>query len=141
MIKFYLSRRAAIFLFLLVLLADQFSKRLVLLFSPGWMRVNTGMAWGLFTGRNEWWLGLSFLLLGCLLFLVHKKQRQWWMMVVVLGGGVSNFVDRLVYGGVRDWLRVGWLPAFNLADLAITLGVIWLGLSFLQSGGGVGSNR
>lgn len=139
--KLLSSRRGAVFLFLLILLADQFSKRLVLLFSSECMRVNTGMAWGLFTERNEWWLGLSFLLLGVLFFLALKMRKCRWMVAMIWGGGVSNFIDRLVYGGVRDWLRFGWLPAFNLADLAITLGVIFLGLSFLRSDDGVDSNR
>lgn len=137
MINFRLSRRAAIFLFLLILLTDQFSKRLILYLFPKLISVNTGMAWGLFTGRNEWWLGLSFFLLVGLLPLVHKIRERRWIAALILSGGVSNFIDRLVYGGVRDWLRVGWLPAFNLADLAITLGVIFLGASFLRSDGDV----
>ncbi|MDP2874047.1 MAG: signal peptidase II [bacterium] len=136
MIKFRLSRRGAIFLFLLILMADQFSKGLIQYLFPKWLSVNTGMAWGLFTERNAWWLGLSFLLLGILVFLALKMRKCLWMVVMIWGGGVSNFIDRLVYGGVRDWLRIGWLPAFNLADLAITLGVIFLGASFLRSDDG-----
>jgi signal peptidase II len=48
----------------------------------------------------------------------------------VLGGAIGNLIDRLIYGAVVDFvlLHAGhwqW-PAFNLADSAITLGVIAL---------------
>ena len=41
-----------------------------------------------------------------------------------LGGAASNLYDRLRRGVVIDFLRVGWWPVFNLADVAITLGAI-----------------
>ncbi len=132
MTKFYFSRRGAIFLFTTILLADQCSKRLVWYFFPKWISVNTGMAWGLFAGRNWWWLVLSSLLLGILLFLACKTQKHWWLVALIWGGGVSNLFDRLVYGGVRDWIKFGFWPAFNLADVAITLGIIFLAVEFFD---------
>lgn len=40
-----------------------------------------------------------------------------------LGGAASNLHDRLRRGLVIDFLDLGWWPVFNLADVAITLGV------------------
>ena len=51
-------------------------------------------------------------------------------LAAVLGGAIGNIIDRLVYGSVVDFLDVyigqsHW-PAFNVADSAISLGVIAL---------------
>jgi len=49
-------------------------------------------------------------------------------LALVLGGAVGNLIDRLAYGYVIDFLDVyyeSWhWPAFNIADSAITLGVV-----------------
>jgi lipoprotein signal peptidase len=42
---------------------------------------------------------------------------------LALGGAVSNIYDQLSRGAVLDFLELGWWPVFNLADVAITLGV------------------
>ena len=48
----------------------------------------------------------------------------------ILGGALGNFVDRLLHGGVVDFLALHFRDfnafIFNVADAAITLGVIWL---------------
>jgi len=41
-----------------------------------------------------------------------------------LGGAASNLYDRLTRGAVLDFIDLGWWPVFNLADVAITCGVI-----------------
>jgi signal peptidase II len=43
---------------------------------------------------------------------------------LALGGAGSNVFDQLRYGAVTDFLDLGWWPVFNLADAAITIGVI-----------------
>jgi signal peptidase II len=49
---------------------------------------------------------------------------------LVLGGALGNLIDRILYGYVIDFLDVyvgDWhWPAFNVADSAITLGVVLL---------------
>ena len=57
---------------------------------------------------------LPFLSLGCL-----------------AGGAVGNLIDRLIFGGVRDFIDAHWFgryhwPAFNVADIAICVGVAFL---------------
>ncbi len=42
---------------------------------------------------------------------------------MALGGAASNIFDQLRHGAVLDFLDLGWWPVFNLADVAITLGV------------------
>jgi len=51
---------------------------------------------------------------------------------LVLGGAVGNLIDRLRFGYVTDFIDVGLWPAFNIADSAITIGVILLAYSLLR---------
>lgn len=59
-------------------------------------------------------------------------------LALVLGGAVGNLVDRLAYGHVIDFIDLhagGWhWPAFNVADSAITCGVLLLLADGLRSG-------
>lgn len=56
----------------------------------------------------------------------HLFQRTAAQMALgaALAGAVSNLYDRLRRGAVVDFLDLGWWPSFNLADVAITLGVV-----------------
>lgn len=58
-------------------------------------------------------------------------------LALVLGGAAGNLYDRLARGSVTDFLDFhlgGWhWPAFNLADSAITLGVLWLLVDFARA--------
>ena len=64
---------------------------------------------------------------------------QWWReeyvparfaWLFLIGGGVSNLFERLSYGCVTDYIRLGDFPTFNLADILLTIGVagiLWKG--------------
>ncbi|MCU0268592.1 MAG: signal peptidase II [Acidimicrobiales bacterium] len=43
---------------------------------------------------------------------------------LVVGGGTANLANRLVGGSVVDLFDLGWWPVFNLADAALTVGII-----------------
>ncbi len=45
---------------------------------------------------------------------------------LILIGGFSNFLDRLYFRGVIDFISIGFWPVFNLADIYITTGIIIL---------------
>ena len=53
------------------------------------------------------------------------------VMGLIIGGGIGNLIDRIALGVVRDFLLVGWASLhtgiFNVGDMAITLGVLYLG--------------
>jgi len=42
---------------------------------------------------------------------------------LMLGGGLANLVDRLISGSVVDMVDLGWWPVFNVADIALNVGV------------------
>src|SRR5271165_119183 len=112
----------ALLTLVLVLGADQLSKHLVnssivrgeeRSFLPGVELVNTrnrGVAFGFLPGEQT----LVTILIGLAL-------------VLLLVGALGNILDRLRHGSVTDFIKLplGW-PPFNLADAAITLGIVAL---------------
>jgi signal peptidase II len=97
---------------------------------------NRGMSFGMFNVGDPivpWILGaLSIAVAIGLVWWLARAHR--WMVIaglgLVLGGAIGNLIDRFLYGAVVDFVlfHAGrWqFPAFNLADSAITLGVIAL---------------
>ena len=60
------------------------------------------------------------------------------IMSVVLGGAVGNLINRVTLGHVTDFIDLHWqrqyhYPAFNIADIAICLGVVGMILGLAQS--------
>jgi signal peptidase II len=43
---------------------------------------------------------------------------------LLFGGVVSNLLDRIIFGYVRDFISIGSFPVFNIADASIVVGVI-----------------
>ncbi len=56
----------------------------------------------------------------------QKKNPEFFIWGLIAIGAINNLIDRLQYGAVIDYLRVGWWPVFNLADSMIVIGVILL---------------
>lgn len=53
-----------------------------------------------------------------------------WAWVILFSGGLSNFLERLTYGCVTDYITIFSLPTFNFADTLLTVGVgsiVWRG--------------
>lgn len=51
---------------------------------------------------------------------------------LVLGGAVGNLGDRVLGGSVVDFIDLTWWPSFNLADVFLTVGVLWSVASTLR---------
>ena len=94
---------------------------------------NTGISYGLFDSLPVWALGIV------MLAAIIALSVWWWRADVMLlrlglalciGGALSNALDRLLYGAVADFFHFHWgtwsFYIFNLADVAITLGVLLL---------------
>lgn len=100
---------------------------------PGVELVNTrnrGIAFGFLPGRHIAVTILVALALAVLLayFARHRSRRLIWLPTgMVLGGALGNVIDRVRTGSVTDFVKLplGW-PPFNLADAAITVGVLLL---------------
>jgi signal peptidase II len=98
---------------------------------------NPGAAFGMLAHQQWLFITVSVAtVLGILYFLRHPDVKEGaapWSMGLLLGGAVGNLIDRIRFGKVVDFLLFYWrdyhFPNFNVADIAITLGV---GLFLLQ---------
>ena len=93
---------------------------------------NNGVAFGLFRGIPYFFTITSILIsIGAILFYRYQlpNNRLWVQSTLglIVGGAIGNIIDRLRYSYVVDFVHVRWFPGiFNLADSAITIGVIML---------------
>jgi signal peptidase II len=90
---------------------------------------NTGVAFSLFSGGGGVVLAFTLLALVVLVgFLAARPERRglWIPTGLLIGGAVGNLVDRLANGAVTDFIKLPLWPAFNVADMAITSGVLSL---------------
>lgn len=90
--------------------------------------INSGMAFGLGQAWPNFWQGV---VMG-LLILVIIKFRFNWQTALVTAGGLANLIDRIRWGGVVDYLTVGFGLRFNLADSLIVVGLLGLLYSFVN---------
>lgn len=105
---------------------------------------NTGVSYGLLGDLPVWALGLvaaiAIVALGIWWWRTPDMLVRFGLMLVI-GGALSNALDRLLYGAVADFFHFHWQDwsfyIFNVADVAITLGVLLLILDVL----GIGRKR
>ena len=134
---------------LLILIADQFTKVLIL----GYYRLgdatyvtsffnvvrvhNAGAAFSFLANAGGWqrWfftgIGIAAAIFIIWMLKSHAGQKLFsFALACILGGAIGNVIDRTLYGYVVDFLDfhyVGWhFPAFNIADTAISIGAVCL---------------
>lgn len=134
---------------LIVIIADQWSKRLVVQqmeigerieVNPGYVSIlshrNSGAAWGMLEGKMAFFYVVTIFVVGGLLYYFYKEAKHDTLLSVAImllvGGAIGNFIDRVLYQHVVDFISV-WIPVidynfpiFNIADAALTIGVILL---------------
>ncbi|MDR3214129.1 MAG: signal peptidase II [Azoarcus sp.] len=96
---------------------------------------NPGAAFSFLAGQSGWqrWFFAALAMVVCAWLLVLIWQQRHERLApaafsLIVGGAIGNVIDRIVHGKVVDFLSFhagpySW-PAFNLADSAITLGVV-----------------
>ena len=96
---------------------------------------NKGVAFGLAGGGGLGLVLVTVAALALIAFVFSRdpaKPGMWVAVGLLAGGALGNLVDRLVAGEVTDYIHVGSWPAFNLADVAITVGVVLMVLIYLR---------
>lgn len=99
---------------------------------------NTGAAWSLLEGQMGFFLIVSVIAMGVMIYFLLKtdyKQKILRLSLVFLfAGTLGNFMDRALLGYVRDFLSFKifdyYFPVFNVADISLNIGV---GLLILDS--------
>ena len=141
---------------LLTVVADQFSKAWIRSWVPlnglshevvpGWLDfshiLNRGAAWGMLSGQRWFLIGVTVIVM----VIVSQMAREFaphsalarMGLGLILGGAVGNLIDRIAAGAVTDFIDMGspiafirTFPIFNLADSALTVGVMLLVLDIV----------
>jgi signal peptidase II len=98
---------------------------------------NKGVAFGLGGDISAVLIGATIVLLvGLLVVLAFRGGGGWlvWLpAALLLGGALGNLADRVRDGAVTDFIDLPLWPTFNLADVAITAGVLLLLLDVERS--------
>jgi signal peptidase II len=108
------------------------------------LAINRGVSWGMFhSARTDIFFIVTMIILAiivslfCYTTIAYLNKQLVYGEVAVLAGACSNLVDRYVYGGVIDFIHFsyqGWSwPIFNIADIAIVLGVAWIFFNYKDS--------
>jgi signal peptidase II len=141
-----------------VIIADQVSKYFVICSVPEGTKVdvignvlrishirNSGAIFGVMKSSGGYFTVFSLVAAIVLVVVLLLSKRARGLVKVglglVLGGAIGNLIDRLRLGAVVDFVDIGvgngmrW-PSFNVADLAITVGVIFIVICSLRSTGG-----
>jgi len=99
---------------------------------------NTGAAFSFLSGAGGWqrWFFITIAVVISAVMVIWMRQLRTderltaYGLAFIVGGAIGNLIDRVWLGKVVDFLQWHWQewywPAFNLADSAITLGVILL---------------
>jgi signal peptidase II len=90
---------------------------------------NRGVAFGLFVNGGPLLVLIGVAAVSALLifFATHSRRPLVWLPTgLLLGGAAGNLIDRLDRGYVTDFIDLPLWPAFNLADMCITFGVLSL---------------
>jgi signal peptidase II len=90
---------------------------------------NTGVAFSLFSGGGTLVLVFTFAALASLVvyLTVRPDRRLLWLPTgMLVGGAIGNLIDRVSSGAVTDFIKLPAWPAFNVADMSITFGVLVL---------------
>jgi signal peptidase II len=130
----------------LVFIADRISKLVVVANVPlGTERLvlprvwitntqNPGAAFGVAQEATAFFLVASVLVAVGLVFYVARTPVGVWagmLLGLILGGTVGNGYDRLLHGTVTDFIALHFWPVFNVADSAISIGVVLLLIGYV----------
>ncbi|MGH7740488.1 MAG: signal peptidase II [Candidatus Eiseniibacteriota bacterium] len=102
---------------------------------------NSGVAFGIGAGLHfPYWIFSALAAVGIVALLVLRPAQSTPRRValaLVLGGAIGNLIDRVRFGEVVDFILLSWrhwqFPIFNVADSAVTIGVVLFAL--VWSGG------
>ena len=149
--KFWCKSNILMFCFLVFVLAFDLTTKYVVesklslgqeaAFLPGFMNFvvvhNNGAAWNLFAGFGIFLIVVTFIFLLVFLWYFFTKKSNSALLGIasglVLGGCLGNLYDRIAFGYVRDFLNFQFMrfPVFNIADSALTVGIILLAIYFV----------
>ena len=97
---------------------------------------NTGFSWGILPNSNLSAIILTFVFFIIIIIFIKRQYQQLepgliYILAFIISAGISNLIDRFLYNGVVDYIDIGFVPVFNIADLIISIGVLFFCLMVL----------
>ncbi len=134
------KNKILVFLSLGLIILDQLSKILIsaLVKSPIGNNIfkievvsNTGIAFGLNNSSNVSNILLSLIVIALIISFIKRQSERidnktMVALSLMISGGIGNLIDRIIRGGVIDFIKVYKFPIFNLADIFVVVGWILL---------------
>lgn len=130
---------------IIVLIIDQITKYLVEIYKTSFDIIknvfgfhytqNYGASWGILEGKQTLLIVVTIVmivLVYSMMFSYEKNKLNNLIFGILFGGIIGNFIDRILFGFVRDFISVGSFPVFNIADSAIVIGILLLGIVTLK---------
>ena len=143
MISKFQTKLYFLFLSIIITLLDQFSKYLMfynfqkfvnkdfIIFKLDFVK-NYGAAFNIFNGNRIFLSFISVIFSIILIYLILRKKSttklDFYSYSFILGGTLGNGIDRISKGFVIDFINLNTInfPVFNIADISINIGFIFL---------------
>lgn len=133
---------------ILVVVIDQITKAIVrgaipigesLTLIPGFVYLthiaNSGAAFGILQNYRAIFFVAAAIVIGLIFYfqrtLAKDNRGMNLLLGLVMGGAIGNLIDRVAIGAVTDFVDFRFWPVFNVADSAIVVGAIFLGIIIL----------
>lgn len=98
---------------------------------------NSGAAWSIFEGQQTFFTIITIIAIIVIGYFIWQYRKNISMLIglsLIMAGTIGNFIDRLSQGYVVDMFETTFInfPIFNIADMCLTIGVIWLIICILK---------
>lgn len=98
---------------------------------------NSGAAWSIFEGQQTFFTIITIVAIIVIGYFIWQYRKNIPMLIglsLIMAGTIGNFIDRLRQGYVVDMFETTFInfPIFNIADICLTIGVIWLIICILK---------
>ena len=98
---------------------------------------NSGAAWSIFEGQQTFFTIITIVAIIVIGYFIWQYRKNILMLIglsLIMAGTIGNFIDRLRQGYDVDMFETTFInfPIFNIADMCLTIGVIWLIICILK---------
>lgn len=98
---------------------------------------NSGAAWSIFEGQQTFFTIITIIAIIVIGYFIWQYRKNIPMLIglsLIMAGTIGNFIDRLRQRYVVDMFETTFInfPIFNIADMCLTIGVIWLIICILK---------
>ncbi|MBU5284418.1 signal peptidase II [Limosilactobacillus reuteri] len=98
---------------------------------------NSGAAWSIFEGQQTFFTIITIIAIIVIGYFIWQYRKNISVLIglsLIMAGTIGNFIDRLRQGYVVDMFETTFInfPIFNIADMCLTIGVIWLIICILK---------